>query len=346
MTIHFINVGYGDAILMEIPGEKNKKPFRILIDTGCADLSEYPEDGPRILATDYLSLRGISKLDILIITHPHEDHIAMTIPLLKQLKVGEVWVNHLLPEAAWDKRVDSDSVPAARFLMDSLNSYSAIHSTCSEMGIPMKAMEEKGISYELTDDLLVHVLNNQNSQGMLFGKRLVSLFDKDGNVPIQSVKIREELEHLNRACNSSSLALLFEWKGKSILLTGDSCPGSWPDSLMEELTRWDIDVFKMPHHGQIDSINERAIKAICPRYVVTSSASDRRNNCPHPDCYKLIEKSLSEKPVFLFTDELKYEPYFEVTTPFRAIIINLAAEQQGRVEFDICSEMTIGSGRT
>lgn len=346
MTIHFINVGYGDAILMEIPGEDNKKTIRILVDTGCAEDKEYPKDGPRIQVTDYLKKKGILKLDILILSHPHEDHIAMTVPLTEQFEIGEVWVNHLLPEAAWDKELDSSTISEAGFLIDSLNSYRILHGKCSEKGIPMRAMESKGVAIELAEHLTVHILDNQNSRGKIFGKRLDSIYDENGNVPIFSDEIRKELVSLNRECNASSLALLFEWKGKSVLLTGDSCPDSWPDSFFGELSRRKIDVFKMPHHGQIDSINKKAIKAILPCFVVTSSASDRRNDCPHPDCYKLIKESLSETPVFLFTDEMNYEPYFKAPYPFRALIINLAPEQQGSVNFDICSELTIGSSRT
>lgn len=59
--IHFINVGQGDAILI------NNENYNILIDSGSNDSSDY--------LTSYLKTFKIKKLDYIIATHPHEDHI-------------------------------------------------------------------------------------------------------------------------------------------------------------------------------------------------------------------------------------------------------------------------------
>ncbi|MFC1890193.1 ComEC/Rec2 family competence protein [Thermodesulfobacteriota bacterium] len=62
VSFHFIDVGHGDATLVRIPGGRD-----ILIDTGrlsrAAALCAYLED------------QGVRKLDRLILTHPHPDHI-------------------------------------------------------------------------------------------------------------------------------------------------------------------------------------------------------------------------------------------------------------------------------
>lgn len=59
--IHFINVGQGDAILL------NNKNYNILIDSGSNDSSDY--------LISYIKSFNIKRLDYVIATHPHEDHI-------------------------------------------------------------------------------------------------------------------------------------------------------------------------------------------------------------------------------------------------------------------------------
>jgi beta-lactamase superfamily II metal-dependent hydrolase len=74
LRISFINVGYGEAILLE-DVEPGKAPFVLLIDGGSAEPEEYEGGTGRIRAAEYLAKRGISHLDRAVITHPHEDHV-------------------------------------------------------------------------------------------------------------------------------------------------------------------------------------------------------------------------------------------------------------------------------
>ncbi len=77
--IHFINVGEGDSILLETRGKS------ALIDTGNLI------SGPRLVK--YLKEKGIEKLDCLIITHPHPDHIGGVFFILAILKVEKIYDN-------------------------------------------------------------------------------------------------------------------------------------------------------------------------------------------------------------------------------------------------------------
>ncbi len=77
--IHFINVGEGDSILLEIEGKS------ALVDTGNLI------SGPRLVK--YLKEKGIEKLDYLILTHPHPDHIGGVFFILPALKVERIYDN-------------------------------------------------------------------------------------------------------------------------------------------------------------------------------------------------------------------------------------------------------------
>ncbi len=73
---HFIDVGQGDAILVEA-GNVN-----ILIDAGVRAAGE--------VVVEYLVNRGIRELDIVIATHPHADHIGGLIDVLAEFKVHRI----------------------------------------------------------------------------------------------------------------------------------------------------------------------------------------------------------------------------------------------------------------
>jgi competence protein ComEC len=78
-TVTVIDVGQGDAILLECPNEK-----RILIDTG--PWSMHFDAGERTIVP-FLKRKGITTLDYLLITHPHSDHIGGAKSVLRSIRV-------------------------------------------------------------------------------------------------------------------------------------------------------------------------------------------------------------------------------------------------------------------
>jgi len=75
MYVHFIDVGQGDSELIISPGGKTA-----LIDGG------EREAGPTVV--NFLRSKGVKKIDILISTHAHEDHIGGLREVLRQFPVG------------------------------------------------------------------------------------------------------------------------------------------------------------------------------------------------------------------------------------------------------------------
>jgi len=83
LKVNFINVGEGDCILIEAPNKIN-----ILIDGGGTPQSDF-DVGSKIVIP-YLRRKGINEIDLLILTHPHLDHLEGLLPVLKELKVDIV----------------------------------------------------------------------------------------------------------------------------------------------------------------------------------------------------------------------------------------------------------------
>jgi beta-lactamase superfamily II metal-dependent hydrolase len=76
LSVYFLNVGQGDATLFMVDGKT------ILIDAGTVD------KGDRIV-TDLKTL-GIRRIDLLVATHPHSDHIGGMEKVLTAFPVGQV----------------------------------------------------------------------------------------------------------------------------------------------------------------------------------------------------------------------------------------------------------------
>ncbi len=84
LKVTVLDVGQGDAILVELPGRR-----KMLIDAG-----GFPEgrfDVGESVVSPFLWRKGIRKLDRLVSTHAHPDHLGGLPAIARNFRVGEVW---------------------------------------------------------------------------------------------------------------------------------------------------------------------------------------------------------------------------------------------------------------
>jgi len=77
LKVHFIDVGYGDCIFIEFPDGGT-----FLIDGGDK------KHGGEVL--NYIKERGVKKIDDILITHPHEDHLEGLYKVIPFVEVGRI----------------------------------------------------------------------------------------------------------------------------------------------------------------------------------------------------------------------------------------------------------------
>lgn len=73
-----LNVGQGDALLFEFPDGRT-----MLVDAGTR------KGGRSVVSA--LKSKGIRTIDILVATHPHEDHIGGMAEVLRSFSIGKAW---------------------------------------------------------------------------------------------------------------------------------------------------------------------------------------------------------------------------------------------------------------
>jgi len=84
-SVHVIDVGQSDSMLIKAP------EMNILVDAG--------EEGNGRTICNYLESQGVEKVDILIATHPHSDHIGDMDYVIKNIEVGKILTGEI-PESA------------------------------------------------------------------------------------------------------------------------------------------------------------------------------------------------------------------------------------------------------
>jgi competence protein ComEC len=88
MLVSFPDVGQGDCALIELPGGQT-----VLIDGGGTRDNRF-DIGRRVLAP-WLWNKGIRRLDLVVLSHPHPDHMNGLIAILKKFEVSDVWESGL-----------------------------------------------------------------------------------------------------------------------------------------------------------------------------------------------------------------------------------------------------------
>ncbi|MGZ3405420.1 MAG: DNA internalization-related competence protein ComEC/Rec2 [Polyangia bacterium] len=86
LTATFLDVGQGDACVVELPHG------RVLIVDGGGSFDPRFDPGQQLIAP-FLWRRGIRRIDLIVLSHPHPDHANGLATLVEQFPVGEVWTN-------------------------------------------------------------------------------------------------------------------------------------------------------------------------------------------------------------------------------------------------------------
>jgi competence protein ComEC len=124
LKIVFIDVGQGDSTLIILPNQKT-----MLIDGGERD------QGKTVLST--LQEHNVSRIDVIVATHPHADHIGGLIGVIDAIDVGQI--------------IDSGQIHTTQTFLDFVE---AIESN----RIPLSTVHE-GDSIELDPSVDIQVLN-------------------------------------------------------------------------------------------------------------------------------------------------------------------------------------------
>jgi competence protein ComEC len=236
-----LNAGQGDATIIRLPNGKI-----MVID---CNVDKSPENIVR-----YLKDAGIKKIDYLVITHPHQDHMSGTKDIADNFEVGEVWTTNY-------KRKRGSETP------ESYEAYQAYVKALDKL-------EKKGATIRTptaSNDPIV----------------------KDGKLEIRALGPSSYVQGNNEDIHEESLVIQVTDGKTSALFAGDTTCHQL-DRICKYYTIEKTTLLHAPHHGSDKGANKDAMKQIRPDYTVISVGKENPHGHPHDDAMKTYRKTTEE----------------------------------------------------
>lgn len=256
LKIAMLDVGQGDAILIQT------KKQTILIDTSDVDERE--------LLVNELKKFSVTKIDKLILTHPHADHIgsakALINPSSKELKTNP-YLEKISVAEVYDNGIASTS-PLYKSYMKAVDA---------------KSITRKGLKAGDTLDF---------GGGVKF------------NVLYPTTKLVDAVNDGQKSDpNNESVVGKLTYKNFSMMFTGDAEKKAESEILSNNKAKdLKCDVLKSGHHGSYTASTKNFVAAVEPSYVLISCGPEEegRNTYGHPHLEPLenyLEQGIDEKNI-------------------------------------------------
>lgn len=172
LEVYFLDVGQADSILI------SNKDHHILIDAG------NNEDGP--LLVNYIKELGISKFDLVVGTHPHEDHIGGLDNIIDNFDIDNIYLPDVITTTkTFEELIDSISNKNLEITIPKIND------TLSLGDITIEVISSNSNQDNLNDSSLVLKLT-YGSNSFLFTGDISSEVEKaiiDKNIDVDVLKV-------------------------------------------------------------------------------------------------------------------------------------------------------------
>lgn len=281
--IRFLQAEHGDAFIIEIGEETNK--HYIVVDGGPS--SKYCID-------DIVSeLNKLPSIDLMVLTHFDDDHIAGLIEYVKQhqsgvFPVGRVWAN-----CTTDISIQTSSAISytqAHTLDELLNKIGETHTFVREEKInntlpkyDLGFCEIQVLSPTL-ESLKVNAEKYKEKVATIASTRV----EADAKIALEELASKENTPRKDGEdiINRSSIAFTIEAEGKTLLMMGDADPWIVCAKLRElgysAENPLKVDMMKVSHHGsRNNTCNELLSVLDCNNYIISTNGG--YGNTYHPD---------------------------------------------------------------
>ncbi len=266
LKVIFIDVGQGDSALIKTSWGRT-----VLIDGGGKNRNlESEADTGEMIVIPLLLDERVSKLDLVVATHGHDDHMEGLMTVLKEFRTSAL----VIPDCDENKEL-KELVEIAK-----------------KRNIPVKACGA-GDSIILDANTSLSVLHPQRTvyldNPLVINNPLIINNPAVGNKSPNSN---------NSVVNNNSLVLKLTYKDLDVLFTGD-IEKEAEGILVDSGADLEADVLKVAHHGSITSTSDFFLNKVIPKAAIISVGS---NNFGHPSDI-VLERLRSSRTAVYRTDE-------------------------------------------
>lgn len=321
LKITFVNVGYGDSILIE-EFRDEKRVFSMLVDGGLpysgAYCRAYDSCPGRTPIFKYLQSHGIQSLDAMLLSHLHIDHVGGLPAVMQTCALGKIWSSYILPEADCLQNLNALCLEQQTAIETrlSLNLLAKMRELAAAQGKQLELMGEKPESIALTERLRADFFAIPPSL-----REKTDALIRQSLAAADAPRAQIALLKLDGIQNAAGIALRLKYSGVSILLPAD-LPYLYWNAYLSEPGFLKADILKIAHHGQSDSMTPELAKAILPRHVVMSVSADNPFGAPERTIFTMFDPATH----FWTTDAIEIPRYVQRTQPHRAVVFEISPE--------------------
>ncbi len=248
MQVHFIDVGQADATLF-IQGE-----HVMLFDVATAGRGDD--------VVKYLQDLNIDYIDVLVLSHPHDDHMGGAAEVLNNIEVGMVYGPDIFDIMEFDKKGNPIDTPI--WYEEMIDAIDKIDEKLNK-GIPKKEQTS-----------IWHFPMNEDGE---FEKFMI------GDAVVQ---FYAPLEDVYSDKNDYSICAKVSYGSIDIMLTGDAT-SSVEKALLEQNYDLDVEIFQAGHHGSDTSNSKEFLEAMTPECIVISCGMQNKHNHPVKSVIELFK---------------------------------------------------------
>jgi beta-lactamase superfamily II metal-dependent hydrolase len=286
LTVDFINVGFGDSILIRQSWGEGCS-FTALVDGGDQAPEDRVKHPQRLKTIDHLKNEKIKAIDLLILTHFHRDHIADSLEIINVFPIKKVWLNYRIPESFLGRRLQTEP---ATDKIDSINIFNRIIHELTRRGVAIKVIKQ-------AESRKIGLLTLTT---LVPAPAVFTKLDKDiKNIYLTADAAARYQNVIAVDCglNQTCLALKLEYQGRAFLLPADLPAAFWP-GCQADLS---ANILKAPHHGDLHSLSLELLSRTNPEYVVISADNQGTYGFPSPGTADWIAR-FNQGIKILYTD--------------------------------------------